>query len=284
MQKRALEITCYVAGAGSFGVFVRWLQVMLAFDENGLAKNSVFNILVPVMIVASAIVFNSFNDKIKEERLYVPKEFCEALFNPGRIYAILRWVAGGTMCVGAVLLLAACETDKNADMLRVLAACGFFSGLSFPLYLDEANYEDVEHPGLIRLYSLMPIVFYAVWLVVCYKENSLNSEAWDFVLEIATIIVAMLAFFRVAGFAYLVVNGRKCMFYVRLAGAMCIMALADERYMGEQLMLLGTAMMMLLYNWILLVNLKKKKAAQVPDEDVDPDGFVTIKRYKRPEE
>ena len=36
MQKKSLEITCYVAGAGAFGVFLRWLQDQLAFDENGL--------------------------------------------------------------------------------------------------------------------------------------------------------------------------------------------------------------------------------------------------------
>ena len=33
MQKKSLEITCYVAGAGAFGVFLRWLQDQLAFDE-----------------------------------------------------------------------------------------------------------------------------------------------------------------------------------------------------------------------------------------------------------
>ncbi len=272
MQKRALEITCYVCGAGAFGVFVRWLQVMMAFDEAGLAKRSVFNFLVPGIIIAAAIVFNKFSKKIKEERLYIPKEFCEALFNPGRFFTILRWTAGGLMCFGAVLLIASSETDKNAELLRVLAAFGFLTGLSFPLYLGEANYEEIEHLGLIRLYGTVPVVFYAVWLVVSYRENALNSVVWDYVLEVATIIVSLYAFSRVAGFAFFAAKARKCLVTCMLAAAMCIMSLADERYMGEQLMLLATAFMFVLYEWIMIVNLKQKKPR--PKESAEPDdGF-----------
>lgn len=272
MQKRALEITCYVCGAGAFGVFIRWLQVMMAFDDAGLAKRSVFNLLVPGIILAAAIVFNNFTKQIRKERLYVPKEFCEALFNPGKMFTFLRWSAGALMCAGALLLLATTETDKNADMLRVLAAFGFLAGICFPLYLGEANYEEIERLGLIRLYGVAPVVFYAIWLLVSYRENALNSVVWEYVLEVATIIVSMFAFSRVAGFAFFSVNGRKCMFYCMLGAAMCIMALADERYMGEQLMLLATAIMFVLYNWILLINLKQKKPRPKDAGSID-DGF-----------
>ena len=57
MRKRALEICCYVAGAGAFGVFVRWLQVMMAFNEEGLADKSFFNFALPVFCLAVLHVF-----------------------------------------------------------------------------------------------------------------------------------------------------------------------------------------------------------------------------------
>lgn len=276
MQKKALEITCYVCGAGAFGVFIRWLQVMMAFDDAGLAEKSFFNLLVPGIILAAAIVFNNFTKQIRKERLYVPKEFCEALFNPGKLFTFFRWFAGGLMCAGALLLIATTETDKNADMLRVLAAFGFLTGICFPLYLGEANYEEVERPGLIRLYAVAPVIFYAIWLLVSYRENSLNSVIWEYVLEVATIIVSMFAFSYVAGFAFFSVNGRKSLFYCMLGGAMCIMSLADERYMGEQLMFLATSIMFVLYNWILLINLKQKKPR--PKDDSSPDdGFEHLR-------
>lgn len=275
MQKRSLEVTCYVIGAGAFGVFFRWLQDMLAFDDAGLAEKSAFNFIVPLVLLGAAFVFNRFIKRAQDEKLYVPREFCEALFNPGRLFGVMRWLAGGITCAGAVLLMISSETDKNVEMLRALAAAGFFTGLSFPLLLGQANYDEVEHLSLVRLYATIPIAFFAIWLIVSYKENAYNSVVWNYVIEIATICVTMLAFFRVAGFAYSVVDSRKTLFTVMMGAMMCIMSLADERYMGEQIMLAGSAAMLVLYNWILFMNMKKKKPRPKDEEDEEPaeDGF-----------
>ena len=40
MQKDALEKTCYVGGAGAFGVFIRWLQTQVAYNDEGLPDAS----------------------------------------------------------------------------------------------------------------------------------------------------------------------------------------------------------------------------------------------------
>ena len=280
MQKRSLEICCYVVGAGAFGVFFRWLQDQMAFDDAGLAEKSVFNFLVPLMLLGAAIIFIRFVNAAQDDKLYVPKEFCEALFNPGKLFTILRWLAGLIMCAGAALLIIDSETDKNVDLLRGLAMLGFLTGLSFPALLGEANYEQVEHQGLIRLYALIPILLFSTWLIISYKQNAYNSVVWDYAIEIATICVALLAFFRVAGFAYNVVDSRKCLVNIMMGATMCIMSLADERYMGMQLMLLSAALMLLMYTWIIFMNMKKKKPrpkdAEPEDEQPD-DGFEHLR-------
>ncbi len=279
MQKKSLEISCYVVGAGAFGVLFRWLQDQLAFDEAGLAEQSVFNFLVPLLLVAALFAYIRLVNAIQDEKLYVPREFCQALFNPGRLFTVLRWLVGAVMCGGAALLLISLETDKNVDMLRLLALLGFLAGLSFPLLLGEANYEEIEHLGLIRLYAVLPVLLYAMWLIVSYKENAYNSVVWDYAVEIATICVAMMAFFRVAGFAYSVVDSRKCLINLMMGASMCIMSLADERYMGMQLMLVSSAAMLVLYNWILIMNMKKKKPRPKEEREAEPsaDGFEHLK-------
>lgn len=270
LQKQALEKTCYVCGAGAFGVFFRWLQQMTAFNDQGLVDKSVFNLLVPVMVIGSLLLFSRFIKRFGEDKLYVQKDFCSALFNPGKLFTVLRWTAGGLMCAGALLLVATTELDKNVNFIRVIAVLAFVSGICYPLYLGEANYEDIERVGLLRLYALAPVALYAAWLVLSYKENVYNSVVWDYALEMLTLIVVINAFFRMAGFAFSSVNGRKAMLNCMLGTALCIMSIADSRYIAQQLILLSTAMMLAIDNWVLIINMAKKTPRPRSEED---DGF-----------
>lgn len=278
MQKKSLEITCYVAGAGAFGVFLRWLQDQLAFDENGLSEPSVFNFLVPLMLLAAAWMFTRFINKIQDDKCYVPRDFCDALFNPGKLFAVARWAIGLLMCLGSVVLLMTSETDVDADFIRIICLLGFLSGLAFPFVLGSANYDEFANVRFVRLCMMMPILLFSAWLILCYKQNSYNSVVWSYVIEMATIIVALLAFFRIAGYAFFAPNWRKCMLAIMMGAAMCIMSLADERYMGMHIIMLSAALMLILYNWILFKNLRKKvKRSEVQEPQPDEGGFEQIK-------
>ena len=278
MQKKSLEITCYVAGVGAFGVFLRWLQDQLAFDENGLSEPSVFNFLVPLMLLAAAWMFTRFINKIQDDKLYVPRDFCDALFNPGKLFAVARWAIGLLMCLGSVVLLMTSETDVDADFIRIICLLGFLSGLAFPFVLGSANYDEFANVRFVRLCMMMPILLFSAWLILCYKQNSYNSVVWSYVIEMATIIVALLAFFRIAGYAFFAPNWRKCMLAIMMGAAMCIMSLADERYMGMHIIMLSAALMLILYNWILFKNLRKKvKRSEIQEPQSDEGGFEQIK-------
>lgn len=278
MQKKSLEITCYVAGAGAFGVFLRWLQDQLAFDENGLSEPSVFNFLVPLMLLAAAWMFTRFINKIQDDKCYVPRDFCDALFNPGKLFAVARWAIGLLMCLGSVVLLMTSETDVDADFIRIICLLAFLSGLAFPFVLGSANYDEFANVRFVRLCMMMPILLFSAWLILCYKQNSYNSVVWSYVIEMATIIVALLAFFRIAGYAFFAPNWRKCMLAIMMGAAMCIMSLADERYMGMHIIMLSAALMLILYNWILFKNLRKKvKRSEVQEPQPDEGGFEQIK-------
>lgn len=278
MQKKSLEITCYVAGAGAFGVFLRWLQDQLAFDENGLSEPSVFNFLVPLMLLAAAWMFTRFINKIQDDKCYVPRDFCDALFNPGKLFAIASWAIGLLMCLGSVVLLMTSETDVDADFIRIICLLGFLSGLAFPFVLGSANYDEFANVRFVRLCMMMPILLFSAWLILCYKQNSYNSVVWSYVIEMATIIVALLAFFRIAGYAFFAPNWRKCMLAIMMGAAMCIMSLADERYMGMHIIMLSAALMLILYNWILFKNLRKKvKRSEIQEPQSDEGGFEQIK-------
>lgn len=278
MQKKSLEICCYVCGAGAFGVFFRWLQDQMAFDDAGLAEKSVFNYLVPLLIVASALLFHRFIEQAQNEKLYIPTDFCQALRNEGRLFAFFRWLSGGLMIIGGLLLISSCETDKDARLLLILALMAIASGLAYPLLLGSANdkYGKLRHPTLACFGAFLPILLFAFWLVISYKKNALNSVIWSYLIEMATMTVAMLAFFRAAGFAFGAAKTWRSFFTIMLGAVMCIMSLADERNMGMQIILLGAAVQLVLYVWILIMNMQKK--VPKPKEEKPPeDGFERLR-------
>ena len=272
MQKRSLELSCYILGAGAFGVFLRWLQDQLAFDDNGLAERSVFHILVPLFILTVGFVFLRFVDNIKNKRFYLPEDYCEAFENKGRLFAVARWTLGVIMCVGAVILLATCEVEKEANFLRVLAVLAFLSGISFPILLTAANHSPNNY-NFLSILSSFPILLFAVWLITSYKINDINSVVWSFSIEIITVILAMLAFFRIAGFAFGAPNVWRSLFMSMFSASMCIMTLADTRNLGMQVIIFAAAMMMVMYNWIMIKNLRYRSIQR--EEPVD-DGFERL--------
>ena len=274
MHKSPLQIGVFVVGAGAFGVFFRWLQLQLAF-ENGLAGASLWNIVVPLGILAAAWIFRRFVEQFRDERCHLPTDFPGALKNDLLLYRLARVAIGGIMCLGAVLLFATSETDPNAGFLRVLSLTGLLTGLSWPLLLREANREPGESKTwLLCVYALMPVLFFVVWLVYDYKLNSLNSVIWAYVIEVLTVCVCLVSFFRLAGFAFGQPNAEKALRLSMLGAFLCLMSLADDRHTGQQIMLFACAMIQVLYAWIMVDNLEQGE--KPPEPEKPSDGFERL--------
>lgn len=275
MQKDALEKTCYVGGAGAFGVFIRWLQTQIAFNDDGLPDASFFNVLVPLAILAAGALFFVFVRRWRERNYYLPGAFQKALENDGLLYSILRWFLGALMAIGAILLFASSEADKNVGFYRVLAVLGLLAGASFPYILGEANMEEPRRK-IVSVASLAPMLLYAFWLVTCYKVNSINGVLWAYGIEVIACCVILLAFFRMAGFIYSSADAWNSLFFCMFGAFLAIVCLADGRYMGQQLMLLATAGMLMLYNWIMIKNLRHRKVDPIAEAAVEEVGFERV--------
>lgn len=274
MHKSPLQLGVFVIAAGAFGVFFRWLQLQLAFD-NGLAGPSLWNVVVPLSILAAAWIFRRFVEQYRDDRCHLPTDFHGALKNDLLLYRMVRIAIGALMCLGAVLLFAGSETDPNVGFLRLLAGVGLLTGLSWPLLLREANREPGESKTwLLCLYAMLPVLFFVIWLVYDYQLNSLNSVIWAYVIEVLTVCVAILAFFRVAGFAFGQPNAEKSMRLCMLGAFLCLMSLADDRHTGLQIMLFASAMMLVLYTWIMVDNLEQGEKPPAPEKP--SDGFERL--------
>ena len=265
-DSKSLEVSCYVLGAGAFGFFFRWMQLQLAYDD-GLPGRSVWNFFVILLIAAGAGVFYSFVRKTAKSGLVVSDDFFEALANKGKLYGFFRWATGAVMLAGSALLFSQCEVDANATFLRVMAGLGMLTGICFPLYLTCANKPHVTKNATLTLLSLIPILFFSAWLLTSYKQNSINPIIWNYVIEILALIVNALAFFRLAGFAYGVPDGKKSMFLCMWGAMLSLLSMADERYLGQEIMLFATALMLTFTTWVMIANLSEPKKEETAAEE-----------------
>ncbi len=276
MQNKALENTIYVLGAGAFGVFLRWLQLQLAFDENGLCGPSAFNVIVPLYLIVAAWALRRRIGQLLDGGLTLPKDFSEALGNPGRFYAFLRWALGALMALGGVLMIRGSEVEKQVFLLRLLGGLAILAGGCVPLYLGWANRElKPRRRGLLCLLALAPILLFAVWLVYDYVANAINSVVWAFLIEVLTVSTLMLAFFRLAGFAYEQVSLKRTLFWLQFGTVTSIVSLADGRSTGMQAVFLAAGLLLALADFILLRKLREKqkeeqKAEQPPEPEKIP--------------
>ena len=272
--KKSLALLCYIAGAGAFGVFLRWLQLQMAFNELGLAEKSRFHLVLILYVLAAGVLFFRFIRQYEKQRMYLPDSFSGAFSNAGLFYRLARIAAGALVCVGAILLFMQTDLDQHSSDYRMLAVCGLLAGLSFPIWLSRADRETETASWLLCLLSFFPMFFMAAWLVICYKLNTINSVVWSYGPELFAVGCAMFAFFRLGGWVFGRPSWQRCLFLCTFAAALCILNLADTRWLGLQVCFLGIAAELILCCWIMVCNLQKGEAP--PKKEKNTGGFEEL--------
>ena len=201
--KKSLEIACYIGGAGAFGVFLRWLQLQLAFNELGLPDQSLFHALSFCSVVgAAAGSFSGLVHRFEKQRLYLPDEFSGGLLQPGALYRIARIALrpGRLRGRGAAL-----HADGDGPEQHGLSVSSPFSACSWdrlPALAGFANRKPQPAPGVLCVLASFPMLFLAAWMVICYKVNTINSVIWSYAPELVAVAASMFAFFRLGGYAF----------------------------------------------------------------------------------
>jgi hypothetical protein len=273
MPKKSLELALNIAGGGAFGMFLRWLEDQLAFNELGLAEKSAFHILLLLYLLAVGLTFRKFCLRYEKEGLCVPDEIGKAFRAEELLYVIARRAIGALMTLSGVLVLMTTETDKYPGMLRLLGILAILSGLFFMLLHAELHR---LRPGvmLMCVLSLPQLLMFAVWLIYTYRTNASNTVPWVYMMEVATVSMGMVAFFRLAGYAFGAPNWKRCLFDCCFTAVMFLMSLADERYLALQLVFFSGALMLIYCAWVMVKNLEEAPEPAQPQEETQPDdGF-----------
>ncbi|MGM9574388.1 MAG: hypothetical protein ACI3VE_00555 [Oscillospiraceae bacterium] len=258
--KVPLILSCYVCALGAFGAFFRWLQMQVARDaETGMMDPSILNILVPLTIICAAVLFYLRLKKLVDDGNVLPTEFYSALKGSSVLCLVISWVIGGITAIGGVVAMLNVALDAQRGLYTVIACLAILCGLSFPLICSAAHKR--YSPGLTSLFMTLPVVMYCLWLIACYKANSNNPNLWVYAIEIIAVCCLIIAFYYTAGFPFGRARPRHAVYFCMMGAFLGIVTLADSRYMGLQLILLGSAGMLIMENWLIVQNIRNKEDA-----------------------
>ena len=137
---------------------------------------------------------------------------------------------------------------------------------------------DLSVGSLVALSGALALKFLR-WDVLVYNTPG-DYTVKPFILVILVplaVCTLMLAFFRLAGFAFGQVQPKKTLFWLQFGIFMSLTVLADSRSMGRQIVFFAAGMMLALADFILLKKLREKTLAETLAEETKPaanDGGI----------
>lgn len=258
MQKHALKISAYACVLGAFGSFFRWLQNQSAFDkETGLIEPSALNVLLPLIIIGAAVIFFYLIKNLKAEGFDAPADVKSTLRGTSIFYPIAFYAIAGITVIGGFALLFSAGKLSLPGAYRLIALLAILCGITFPLICISSRKQYA--PALVCIFMTLPIVLYCLWLIICYKASASNPTVWAYCIEILTVCTVIIAFYCTAGYPYGSAKPYHALYTAVLAAFMCIVSLADSRSFGLQLILAGTAGMLIMEVCMIICNMQEHK-------------------------
>ena len=250
MRNSAYPLCITTLVLAAFGGFFRWLQNQVGFDpDTGLA---IVGSMWPY--VTAVILLVQSRRAINRDRVRRPETFEQAFHPVGGYTGVLVLICGLLMAAGgAILFFTVPFSDKQRSLMQIIAVLAVVYGFVFPFQLSDKG----ERPRTSTVvFSAIPIVLFAFWIVVSYKSNIVNPTITAYAVEIITLCALTVAFYQVAGFAFDRPRPIRATFWALFAATMCFASIADKHYFAVHLIFIAAALMLMLQAWLIASNVK----------------------------
>lgn len=281
MRRNALTICCFVCAFGAFGAFFRWLQTQIAVDAvTGVQKPGMLNAMVPLVTIAAAVVF-WFIIRGKMETCVFGSNMYDTFRGTTSVYEVMYWVIGCIMMLGGLISLVSIRQDPQNFSYKLIALLAIATGATFPAICNTRK----KHfsPGLISTFATLPMLLYVIWLIGCYKRNASIPNVWSYCIEIIAVCAAIIAFYYMAGYPFGSPRPFAGLYSSMIAAFLCLTTLADNRYFGMQVILLGTVAMLLMYCWMIVSNMRSAEETAASAAKAAADAVAKPEPAPEPE-
>ena len=257
MRKIAITFTVTTLVLGIFGAFLRWVQLMNAFDEEGFpvpGAGSTVVLLIYCILAAAAIVLLTLLWLGRYDRAKTAET---ALLCASYLPLALGWLLCAAVVAAACAVLFTAGAGAAPMLQRLFGAVGILGGLSIPFLFGRKGGSGAGPMG--RSAAVVLTVFYCFWCVFGYKTISQDPIVWNYAFEILAILVTTLAVYFVTEFYFGVGKPNRTLIAVQL-GAFLNIAVTFEDRGGPMTALMGaSAVLMLLLEFLLVANMWEKR-------------------------
>lgn len=255
MRKDSFKIVIITAVAGVFGMFLRWLQNLNAFEvETGLAVEGAVTTTIMLVYLVVALVLFAVLTWYLLRQFEASKQVAQALKSENKLPALFSRAGAVLLAAAGVAMMFTAHDQPHPLLTRVLAACVIVLAASVPfLTLPTEEEKNGGNP-----LALLGTIFCCVWLVCIYRDHAEDPVLWAFVVEVLAVVANTLSCYELGAYFYGRAKPARALFFAQTAAFLNLCTLTDERSTAAQVLFVVFASGMLLLEYLLLANLQHK--------------------------
>lgn len=257
MRKSALFMPLAAIIAGAFGFALRTKELDTVFDSaTGLAERfdpvTVALIVFSLFMTAVFVVFSLC--VMKKNRA---ANSCAAIAPPAGGMLLVYVIIALFMFAGAALLILESEHNYGKLMTYIFALFAVLTGAAYIAVPFSAAHG--KNKDLMCGISVMPAIFYSLWLVAAYRESAADPVLLNYYYECLALSALALSSYYYAGFAFSKAVPSAMLVTGLVSIYLCILILADSNRTPITLMLISACMAQTANTAVLLFRLEQKR-------------------------
>lgn len=256
MNKKAFWIPAAAVAFGVAGYFLRTWELQTGFDvKTGLAySDAPAHTAVIALSVAAAAIAVLVSALLARKNRF--GDTCREAFSARGSFLPLLGAAGGVAIFAGALLYGAGLGGYATVLDLIFAAAAAGSGV-VETALAFRCASGKEAGGLGKLSVILPL-FFCFWLLLLYKENSTDPVIFDYCFTALALAAVSLSLYYTDGYFF----GRErpgAFLFTHLAALYFgVLSLADLKFGGKFLILLGVLVSIFAETILFLVNMSAR--------------------------
>lgn len=245
--------------AGATGFYLRLVELMDVFDENGLPQRGAGITYALIAVSVAVLVVITIFSIFAVAKHKAPVGFENAFGTDPLAYPISFSLIGIVWFVATIMRfieLRAVQPLPTIELIFMILSA--LSAISITLFAIEM-YQNPRSKTKFAL-SLMPSLFMCFWLIFLYRQNASNPVLLSYCYEVLAIITAALGFYFTSGFVYNKSAPGKAIFSYSAAIYFCFVTLADKNPISIKLIIGAMIGLNVVHVSMLIRNLKWRGA------------------------